>query len=432
LEFYSRVYLVTELIKKFRLFKEKGFTGSLFVTIDRQVCWTLYFRAGDCLWLTGGENEQERWRRHLELFLPHYDEISAGQIINPQTCYEKLAVLVSVGTIAQKQVILLINSILAEGLFDIIQYLETHDLGIHCQSQQKDSLAAYNLPAIAAFQVIQQIMLTWYSWKQAGLAKISPNSYPAIQNPTLLIETTNSWLYQLVKESVDGTRSLRLIARKNNQDVLSLAKSLLPLVDSGALLIQRFPVFRKFDLPEVQPKDVIASSELNENPNLFSHSSSVNKSGNKELLTLNREQPLIVCIDDSESFCQIIQSIIVGNNYRFLAINEPLRAPAILLKSKPDLIFLDVMMPHFNGYELCAQLRKVSAFKRIPIVFLTSFDGIVDRARAKITGATGFVPKPVKASQILRVVEKCLSKKDIKKITELDDSAIRFPKESKA
>ena len=118
---------------------------------------------------------------------------------------------------------------------------------------------------------------------------------------------------------------------------------------------------------------------------------------------------LIACIDDSPIICQSMQKVITGANYRFLGISDPLRAIATLLSQKPDMVFLDLIMPNANGYEICSQLRKLSIFKETPIVILTGQDGIIDRVRAKLVGATDFLSKPVAASTVLEVINRYLN-----------------------
>jgi chemotaxis family two-component system response regulator PixG len=65
-------------------------------------------------------------------------------------------------------------------------------------------------------------------------------------------------------------------------------------------------------------------------------------------------------------------------------------------------------MPNTNGYEICTQLRKVSAFHNTPIVILTGNDGIIYRVRSKLVGASGFLSKPVNPETVLAVVRQHL------------------------
>jgi chemotaxis family two-component system response regulator PixG len=66
-------------------------------------------------------------------------------------------------------------------------------------------------------------------------------------------------------------------------------------------------------------------------------------------------------------------------------------------------------MPNTNGYEICTQLRKVSTFRNTPIIILTGNDGIIDRVRAKLVGATDFLSKPVNVEIVLAVARQHLN-----------------------
>jgi chemotaxis family two-component system response regulator PixG len=119
--------------------------------------------------------------------------------------------------------------------------------------------------------------------------------------------------------------------------------------------------------------------------------------------------PLVACIDDSPQTCQMMQRIFTQEGFRFLAIQDSMQALPKLIEQKPDLIFLDLMMPVVNGYEICFQLRKISAFANTPIIILTGSDGLVDRVRAKKVGATDFLTKPVDAQKLLGIPHQYLS-----------------------
>jgi chemotaxis family two-component system response regulator PixG len=90
-----------------------------------------------------------------------------------------------------------------------------------------------------------------------------------------------------------------------------------------------------------------------------------------------------------------------------------MRAIATLLARKPDVIFLDLVMPNTNGYEICSQLRKLACFQDTPIVILTGNDGLVDRVRAKLVGASDFLSKPIDADIVLNTIRKHLKQSAI-------------------
>jgi len=124
---------------------------------------------------------------------------------------------------------------------------------------------------------------------------------------------------------------------------------------------------------------------------------------------VNPQGPIIACVHNSPLICQGMERILTDAGYQFVAIQDSLRAIATLLIRKPDLIFLDLVMPNTNGYEICTQLRKVSTFRNTPIIILTGNDGIIDRVRAKLVRASGFLSKPIDAETVLEAVRQHLN-----------------------
>ncbi len=114
----------------------------------------------------------------------------------------------------------------------------------------------------------------------------------------------------------------------------------------------------------------------------------------------------VACIDDSPQICRSMQQIFEGAGYEFIGLQDPVRAIPALIERPPDFIFLDLVMPIANGYEVCSQLRRVNTFREVPIAFLTGNDKLVDRLRAKVVGANDFLSKPVEAQKVLELVRK--------------------------
>ncbi|WP_341525458.1 response regulator [Nostoc sp. UHCC 0302] len=117
----------------------------------------------------------------------------------------------------------------------------------------------------------------------------------------------------------------------------------------------------------------------------------------------------IACIDDSQTVLNSIKHYLDENTFSVVLINDPVKALMQILRSKPDLILLDVEMPSLDGYELCSLLRKHSAFKNIPIVMVTGRTGFIDRAKAKMVRSSGYLTKPFTQSDLLKMVFKHLS-----------------------
>jgi two-component system, chemotaxis family, response regulator PixG len=114
-------------------------------------------------------------------------------------------------------------------------------------------------------------------------------------------------------------------------------------------------------------------------------------------------------VDDSPFVCDRLEQIFRGVGYQFISVMDSMKALPILIAKKPQLIFLDLVMPNANGYEICSRLRKVAAFRDTPIVILTGNDGVIDRVRAKVVGATDFLTKPVQSELVLDIAQKYLN-----------------------
>ena len=116
----------------------------------------------------------------------------------------------------------------------------------------------------------------------------------------------------------------------------------------------------------------------------------------------------VACIDDSPTVLNAIQKFLEDQSLSVVAINDPVKALMQIVRSKPDLILLDITMPNLDGYELCALLRRHPRYKRTPIVMVTGNTGFIDRARAKLVRASGYLTKPFTQSDLLKIVFKHL------------------------
>ncbi|PZO47449.1 MAG: two-component system response regulator [Phormidesmis priestleyi] len=124
--------------------------------------------------------------------------------------------------------------------------------------------------------------------------------------------------------------------------------------------------------------------------------------------TLKRRTYTVACIDDSPTVLNAIQKFLADQSLSVVAINDPVKALMQIVRSKPDLILLNITMPNLDGYELCSLLRRHSRYKRTPIVMVTGNTGLIDRARAKLVRASGYLTKPFTQSDLLKMVFKHL------------------------
>jgi two-component system, chemotaxis family, response regulator PixG len=117
----------------------------------------------------------------------------------------------------------------------------------------------------------------------------------------------------------------------------------------------------------------------------------------------------IACIDDSPAILKSINAYLNDENVSVIMINDPVKALMQIIRSKPDLILLDVTMPNLDGYELCSLLRKHPSFRQTPVIMVTSNTGFIDRAKAKLVGASGYLTKPFTQPDLVKIVFKHLS-----------------------
>jgi chemotaxis family two-component system response regulator PixG len=235
-------------------------------------------------------------------------------------------------------------------------------------------------------------MQDWEAWQQAGLAKYSPNLAPKISNAEELRWQTSPAVYRNLTTLIDGNQTLRDLAVKLKQNPLPLAQSLMPYVQKGLIGLEEVK-----DFPSYSVKPATATTSF------FA------PSGNSVSPERSQSTEVTVAyIDDSRLDSQTMSHILNQAGYQFLNIQDPVKALPLLLEHKPSLIFLDLVMPIANGYEICAQIRRISAFKDTPVIILTSNDGIVDRVRAKIVGSSGFLAKPINSEKVLATLQRYL------------------------
>lgn len=122
-----------------------------------------------------------------------------------------------------------------------------------------------------------------------------------------------------------------------------------------------------------------------------------------------KTQYTIACIDDSPTVLQAIRSFLDDKSFSVLMIDNPVKALMQIVRSKPDLILLDVTMPNLDGYELCSLLRKHPSFRHTPVIMVTGNTGFIDRAKARLVGASGYLTKPFTQSDLVKMVFKHLT-----------------------
>jgi CheY-like chemotaxis protein len=117
----------------------------------------------------------------------------------------------------------------------------------------------------------------------------------------------------------------------------------------------------------------------------------------------------IACVDDSPTILSVIKSFLDEDFFTVELIDDSLKSLMQIIRSKPDLILLDISMPNLDGYQLCSWIRKHSDFKNTPVIMVTAKTGLINKAKARLMGATGYLTKPFTQEELLATLNKHLS-----------------------
>lgn len=180
------------------------------------------------------------------------------------------------------------------------------------------------------------------------------------------------------------------IASKINADTYFLAKHLEQSI--AEKLIDLLP-FKELTKEELRLKDHLQAD----------NSASANVVNSTD--STQTSSTLVACIDDSKTVQKQVKMTLEAGGYQVLSILDPTLALKQLSQHQPVVIFMDINMPELNGYDLCSLLRKSERFKDIPIVMLTGRDGMIDRVRAKLVGATDYLTKPCDPNKLITLAK---------------------------
>ncbi len=369
------------IFAEFRNCSQLQYSGKLSIASPLGHKWNFYYYLGQLVWATGGIHPGRRLRRNITQNCPQINieqlHLNAEDLKVDYWDYRLLENLHKQNKISKQQTNTIVENTLIEILFDLAQQIDFNSLSWECNQEVVINILISSTNASMSFKQMQEL---WHSWSEAGLANYSPHLAPVIRKPDQLKQQVSPIAYKNFENLINGKYTLWDLAVKMKQSVLEITRSLLPFFRSGITELVEVP-----DLP-------LPVVKFNYDP----------------IQLWTDKTPLIACVDDSPLVCKMLDRIITSNGMRSMSIHNSVEALPILLQSRPDLIFLDLMMPIVNGYELCAQLRRISILKNTPIVILTSSDGLFDQVRSRVYGATDFMTKPVETDRVLAIAKKYL------------------------
>jgi twitching motility two-component system response regulator PilG len=113
----------------------------------------------------------------------------------------------------------------------------------------------------------------------------------------------------------------------------------------------------------------------------------------------------ILVVDDSNTIRRSAEIFLKAGQHEVMLAEDGFDALAKVSDYHPDLIFCDILMPRLDGYQTCAIIKRNSKFTNVPIVMLSSKDGVFDKARGRMAGAQDYLTKPFTKDQLLQAVE---------------------------
>ncbi len=116
------------------------------------------------------------------------------------------------------------------------------------------------------------------------------------------------------------------------------------------------------------------------------------------------EQLTVLVVDDSKTIRRTAETLLGKEGCSVVTAEDGFAALAMIVEHKPDIIFVDIMMPRLDGYQVCSLVKNNAQFKHTPVVMLSSKDGLFDKARGRIVGADQYLTKPFGRNELLEAI----------------------------
>jgi twitching motility two-component system response regulator PilG len=128
------------------------------------------------------------------------------------------------------------------------------------------------------------------------------------------------------------------------------------------------------------------------------------ESASMKLLKTIRKKVLVV--EDSSTIRKVISITLSQKGYEVSEAGDGLEALSRLNELKPDLILLDIILPKMDGYQILSIIKENPEFKNIPVIMLTSKDGIINKVKGKVAGSSAYLTKPFDPNQLVETIER--------------------------
>jgi len=121
-----------------------------------------------------------------------------------------------------------------------------------------------------------------------------------------------------------------------------------------------------------------------------------------------RKNPVVLLVDDSLTIRRVIEMALNDTGWDLIEAKNGMEALKLTMMHDPDLIILDVMLPIYNGYQVCSLLKNNPKFKGTPVVMLTAKTGVIDKIRGRFAHADTYLSKPFSKVELVTACKKHL------------------------
>ena len=234
--------------------------------------------------------------------------------------------------------------------------------------------------------------------------QLARSLYPYIQSGAILLHEPDPPFDKLPKTDVLLSHTPTKVKQENTEEIansqLNLAKSNTEQKHIAPPPKQRIPVNKLTIQPGSQP---VSTSKEKTKTEKDKKPDNIKAVSQKENLPPQKVYK-IVSVDDSPVMLKEISRFLEDESFSVVTIDNPLKAVMSIIRHQPDLILLDLNMEGIDGYELCRIIRNNSKFKNTPIVMVTGSKGFVDKVKARLVGASGYLTKPFTRADLLKMV----------------------------
>ncbi len=114
----------------------------------------------------------------------------------------------------------------------------------------------------------------------------------------------------------------------------------------------------------------------------------------------------VMVIDDSKTIRRTAETLLKKEGCEVITATDGFEALAKIADNRPQIVFVDIMMPRLDGYQTCSLIKNNQIFKNTPVIMLSSKDGLFDKAKGRIVGSEEYLTKPFTREELLSAIRR--------------------------